>query len=1067
MKLLESIRAGIGALAVAGWLSLASTAAMADTRAKVEKRITTTEKWETPPGVTDPWKDIREIKPVNSKETKKIKKVTEHAFNALPNGGRDVKALQTYLGDKGYYQGNVDGDWGPNSQKALNAYERERGLAPSKGYSIPKVTYEALVGDMIKHRLELGLKVLNDKPALQAAYAIIFANRYGVSVKGTLWEEIKHIIGTVGIKVGTNGVFKVSAAHLEKFEKLYFDGVSQPVGTTLTQDAFWAEYTHKSSDSQAILQEVGGGVAFFDAKGKNLGKVADIIENGYTVGEIRGAWTGWQRFDVFAKAAFRLASNVRLDGTVGYYQSKERNALDYIGQRASGLTLSGKITMDLTQQDRIYGFWRYDGDNRWSVGGGYQRAIANGVQAWVEYRYDNATSGMAANHSIMARLNAQFSWGKDGIIWWDGTSTEAKLPPLFQNSTAPKPQERVELKIIEESPKAGLTFADLEPVYGVDTERIMVGRAVSQKILKQDAQTKITAPKITNLTATSVTCDGSIEDTDGVKEVYFELTGPEWLKRSTSCSFSGLTAWANYQVRIIGKTLDGKTGTWNDVNSSWVSFSTLAANHNPTANPDTASTEYNTPVTVNVIANDTDVDGDTLTILGTPTSSQWTVVVSGDKKSVTFTPNSWFSWSATVNYVVSDGKWGTANGVLTITVNSQLNHLPVFSSTIPNQTAMVGNVANTVLPVATDVDAGDTLTYSITGLPPWLTFAPATRTITGTLITAGIYNVTYSVTDGKGVTSQNFTITVNAAPDTSPDAFTFTDQTGVALSQLINSNEITVSGINTDTPISVSGGYYSINGGSWTPVAWLVKNGDKVRVQVMSSTSWLTTTSAVLTIGDKSDSFDVTTQAVNHAPTFNATVGNQTQTVGDSLNVTMPDATDVDSDTLTYSIVGLPTGLSFNASTRLLSGTFTTAGVYNVTYTVSDGKGGITNQNFTVTVNANNAPIGVDGVVDLNYRDTESDGLKTFTFSVTDAETPQNQLTIEFTELLQNYGDIFVNGAPAQLGVKYPITSTFQFQTRDSTSVGDGTDILKWKGWDKNGGNTWEHTTTFIHIVDV
>lgn len=75
------------------------------------------------------------------------------------------------------------------------------------------------------------------------------------------------------------------------------------------------------------------------------------------------------------------------------------------------------------------------------------------------------------------------------------------------------------------------------------------------------------------------------------------------------------------------------------------------------------------------------------------------------------------------------------------------------------------------------------------------------------------------MTDGKGVTSQNFTITVNAAPDTSPDAFTFTDQTGVALSQLINSNEITVSGINTDTPISVSGGYYSINGGSWTPVA--------------------------------------------------------------------------------------------------------------------------------------------------------------------------------------------------------------------------------------------------------
>ena len=42
--------------------------------------------------------------------------------------------------------------------------------------------------------------------------------------------------------------------------------------------------------------------------------------------------------------------------------------------------------------------------------------------------------------------------------------------------------------------------------------------------------------------------------------------------------------------------------------------------------------------------------------------------------------------------------------------------------------------------------------------------------------------------------------------DTTPDAFSFADQTDVALSTVVTSNEITVSGINASTPISVTGG---------------------------------------------------------------------------------------------------------------------------------------------------------------------------------------------------------------------------------------------------------------------
>ncbi len=52
----------------------------------------------------------------------------------------------------------------------------------------------------------------------------------------------------------------------------------------------------------------------------------------------------------------------------------------------------------------------------------------------------------------------------------------------------------------------------------------------------------------------------------------------------------------------------------------------------------------------------------------------------------------------------------------------------------------------------------------------------------------------------------------------------------MALNVQVESNSITVSGINVASPISVSGGEYSINGGAFTAVLGNVKNGDSVRV---------------------------------------------------------------------------------------------------------------------------------------------------------------------------------------------------------------------------------------------
>jgi hypothetical protein len=116
---------------------------------------------------------------------------------------------------------------------------------------------------------------------------------------------------------------------------------------------------------------------------------------------------------------------------------------------------------------------------------------------------------------------------------------------------------------------------------------------------------------------------------------------------------------------------------------------------------------------------------------------------------------------------------------------------------------------------------------------------------------------------------------VQLAGDRSPEAFTFADQTGVALSTTTTSNAITVSGISAAAPISISGGEYSIagiNGGAYTSAPGTVLNGDQVTVRVTSAATYATTLDATLTIGGVSDTFSVTTIPVDITPdpfTFN------------------------------------------------------------------------------------------------------------------------------------------------------------------------------------------------------
>ncbi|NNM15472.1 MAG: tandem-95 repeat protein, partial [Bacteroidia bacterium] len=95
----------------------------------------------------------------------------------------------------------------------------------------------------------------------------------------------------------------------------------------------------------------------------------------------------------------------------------------------------------------------------------------------------------------------------------------------------------------------------------------------------------------------------------------------------------------------------------------------------PIAIDDADTTPEDTPITIDVQANDSDLDGDALTttILSGP-SNGTAVVVNGD--SITYTPNANFNGNDTLTYVISDGNGGTDTAIVVITVDP-INDAPV------------------------------------------------------------------------------------------------------------------------------------------------------------------------------------------------------------------------------------------------------------------------------------------------------------------------------------------------------------------------------------------------------
>lgn len=89
----------------------------------------------------------------------------------------------------------------------------------------------------------------------------------------------------------------------------------------------------------------------------------------------------------------------------------------------------------------------------------------------------------------------------------------------------------------------------------------------------------------------------------------------------------------------------------------------------PDAVDDAAAVQAGRPATINVLANDRDPDGDPLTVTNVGTPSNGTAVL-GAGGQVTYTPRAGFVGTDTFTYRISDGRGGTDEARVTVTVSS-------------------------------------------------------------------------------------------------------------------------------------------------------------------------------------------------------------------------------------------------------------------------------------------------------------------------------------------------------------------------------------------------------------
>lgn len=429
-----------------------------------------------------------------------------------------------------------------------------------------------------------------------------------------------------------------------------------------------------------------------------------------------------------------------------------------------------------------------------------------------------------------------------------------------------------------------------------------------------------------------------------------------------------LTAPANGNgVYTYSNSTAFPTSTFQSTNF-WVDvmFNPSTSNTAPVAANDTATVTENTPATItaaSLIANDSDPDGDPLTITGVSAATNGTVVLNTQpnpqNNTITFTPTAGYTGPASFSYTISDGRGGTATASASLTV-APLGTGPfsLFSaSNTPAQTNLndgsplevgmkfTSSVAGQITALKFYRSASDTgpnvldlwtstgvrlatATFTNTSVSGWQTVAlPSPVSITANTT----YVASYHTTGAYVVTNNYFTTAVTSGPLTAPSTTT------------AGGNGVYSYGGTSSAGIFPTNTYNASN--YWVDVVFTPSGGSNQLPVANNDSGYTTTQNTALTIAAA------------------ALLANDSDPDGGTLTVT--------------GVSGAVNGsVSFNSQTNTVTFMPTTgyAGAASFNYAIADGQGGTATATVSLTVNTttNQPPVANN---DSGYSTTQDTAL--------------------------------------------------------------------------------------------
>ena len=531
--------------------------------------------------------------------------------------------------------------------------------------------------------------------------------------------------------------------------------------------------------------------------------------------------------------------------------------------------------------------------------------------------------------------------------------------------------------------------------------------------------------------------------------------------------------------------------TDKDSNTLSGTINVVGENDLPVANVDSGTTAEDTTISVaagaGVLTNDTDLDGDTLTVSevegnGANVDTQITLgsgalLTLNSDGSYVYDPNGQFenldigqTNTDSFNYTISDGQGGTDTATVTVTIDGA-EDAPVLGGVITGTVAEDGTQTASGALTITDADDNDNpISFANQGATAgdnnYGSFVLTGGTWTYTLDNAAVQNldngqsvtdtITYTATDGTS--TQTITVTIDGAEDAPvavDDANTTSENTPISSVLTLQSNDTDIDGDALSVDASSVGTFATTQGGTivvaadghytYTPAAvftgidtfdYTVTDGTLTDTGTLSISVGATNDDPVATddTGAVDEDATLTVAAIN-----GVLKNNDTDPDGDTLTVgairTGTEAGSGTAGTLGSALTGTYGSLTLNAdgsytyiadqaaADALANGVTATD---TFTYAASDGKGGTDTAEIVITVTGTNDAATVSAATEV-LAETDVPVTTSGTLTSSDVDNPDNTFTAET-----------INGTIGTLTIDAAGAWTFTANSaNDNLNVGD------------------------------